>query len=67
MESDRGEKLVNAVVTIQDTQKESYSIDMHYHKSVSTASIQCLHRKWEEGSKFCKAVTQHMKSIQQSE
>ena len=47
--------------------KESNSVDMCYHKSVSTVSIQCLAREWEEGSKFWKAVTQHMKSIQQSE
>ena len=40
---------------------------MCYHKRVSTVSIQCLAREWEEGSKFLKAVTQHMKSIQQSE
>ena len=32
---------------------------MCYHKSVSTVSIQCLAREWEEGSKFWKAVTQH--------
>ena len=50
------------VWSIKDTQKESNSVDMCYHKSVSTVSIQCLAREWEEGSKFWKAVTQHVKS-----
>ena len=67
MESDRGEKWVNAVLIHSRYTKESNSVHMCYHKSVSTESIQCLARKQEEGSKFWKAVTQHMKSIQQFE
>ena len=54
-------------LSIKDTQKESNSVDTCYHKSVSTVSIQCLARECEEGSTFWKAVTLHMKSIQQSE